>query len=159
MLKRTAIIAFILVLLSLNSFASFSLKWAETNVSLNKDGTAVVAYTIRWSASNANLHGFYFEGFMEEPGFDKENAFAVDDKGTKYGLQITKLSSRKYDIVLAAAQDNTSIDLAFENQKSDDVDVLVIRQFTTQTSGYFTNPSACLKIVDTAVDLARELIK
>ena len=46
------------------SFAgSFKLRWVEVDVILDKDAKAQVSYTVRWSADNGNLHGFYFEGF------------------------------------------------------------------------------------------------
>lgn len=46
-----------------------------------------------------------------------------------------------------------------ETQTSEDVDVLVIRQFTTKTSGYHTDLNACKNIVNASVNLARKLIK
>lgn len=46
-----------------------------------------------------------------------------------------------------------------EQTKSDDVDVLVIRQHTTKTSGYYTNPAQALSIVQQSILLARKLIK
>lgn len=55
---------------------------------------------------------------------------------------------------------NSRKNIISEVQKAQDgVDVLVIRQFTTKTSGYHTNITACYEIASTAVDLARELIK
>jgi len=86
-------------------------------------------------------------------GTDYPYLYCVVLARTKNGL-FTKKSKE-----VTATQENAAINLAFEKQKSDDVDVLVIRQFTTQTSGYYTNPSACFKLVETAVNLARELIK
>jgi hypothetical protein len=86
-------------------------------------------------------------------GTDYPYLYCVVLARTKNGLFTKKAKEVK------SAQDNAVINLAFEKQKSDDVDVLVIRQFTTKTSGYYTNPSACFKIVETAVNLTRELIK
>ena len=54
----------------------------------------------------------------------------------------------------------TSVDnVTSETQVSEDVDVLVIRQFTTKTSGYHTDLNACKNIVNLSVDLTRKLIK
>ena len=44
---------------------SFKLKWVEADVTLNRNGSADVVYYVKWSCQNANLHGFYFEGFSE----------------------------------------------------------------------------------------------
>jgi len=49
----------------------------------NKDGKAQVGYAVRWSARNANLHGFYFEGFQEEPVFDYDSAYAEDNTSSR----------------------------------------------------------------------------
>ena len=81
--------------------AGFKLRWVEINVVLDKDGKAQITYAVRWTCQNADLHGFYFEGFVGSPVFDYENACAVDEKGNRYSLEIKKLSLKKYDIVLA----------------------------------------------------------
>jgi len=49
--------------------------------------------------------------------------------------------------------------ILIEDSKSDDVDVLVIRQKTTKTSGYYTNMSVAKSIVNTALTLALKLIE
>ena len=46
-----------------------------------------------------------------------------------------------------------------ENSQSEDVDVLVVRQRTSRTSGYHTNVSAATTVVYTALNLARDLLK
>jgi len=43
--------------------------------------------------------------------------------------------------------------------KSDDVDVLVVRQKTSRNSGYHTNASKARQIVSQSIDLARDLLK
>jgi hypothetical protein len=48
--------------------------------------------------------------------------------------------------------------ICLEETQSEDVDVLVIRQYTTKTSGYHTNNKTACAIVEAAVDLARRLI-
>ncbi|MCK4533737.1 hypothetical protein KAU39_08110, partial [bacterium] len=64
---------------------------------------------------NANLHGFYFKGFVGSPVFDYENVYAVDKQGNRYPLEIKKLSSKKYDIILAGGKafDNGEITYFF----------------------------------------------
>ncbi len=48
--------------------------------------------------------------------------------------------------------------ILLEQKNSDEVDVLVIRQQTTKTSGYHTNLSACRFIVQTTIEIARTLL-
>jgi len=79
----------------------FRMNWVESEVILDKDGKAQVSYTVRWTGTGGQLHGFYFEGFQETPVFDSAKAYAVDNAGRRYGLDIKRLSSTKYDIVLA----------------------------------------------------------
>ncbi len=79
----------------------FRLRWAEVDVVLDKDGKAQISYTLRWSCQNANLHGFYFEGFTGIPYFDYKNSFAEGQDGNRYNLDITRISSRKFDVVLS----------------------------------------------------------
>lgn len=49
--------------------------------------------------------------------------------------------------------------IIFENTSSEGVDVLVIRQATTKTSGYYTDSAICAVIVETALNIAREITK
>lgn len=79
----------------------FRMNWVESEVILDKDGKAQVSYTVRWTGTGGQLHGFYFEGFQETPVFDSAKAYAVDNAGKRYGLDIKRLSPAKYDIVLA----------------------------------------------------------
>jgi hypothetical protein len=44
-----------------------------------------------------------------------------------------------------------------EAQSQDDVDILIVRQYTTKTSGYHTDSTAALRIFAYALDLVREL--
>lgn len=96
----------ILALLLLPSWAGagFDTKWVETEVVLDRDGKGQVAYAVRWSAHGRDLHGFYFEGAAETPVFDHKGAYAVDDRGGRYGLEIKHVSGNKYDIILADGQ-------------------------------------------------------
>lgn len=89
-------------ILFLSSYAhALDLRWVEVDVSLDKNGMASITYSVRYSAQGFNLHGFYFEGFSERPVFDYKNCKAIADNGKTYGLDIKRISSRKYDIVLA----------------------------------------------------------
>lgn len=49
--------------------------------------------------------------------------------------------------------------LVYEPQAAGEVDIIVVRQRTSRTSGYFTPPSAALSVVSGALDLARALVK
>ena len=49
--------------------------------------------------------------------------------------------------------------LTFSKSIEQDVDVLVIRQKTTRTSGYYTNKRSSQYVVDSALQLMRQLIK
>lgn len=90
--------------------AGFRLKFVEVDVLRDKDAKAQISYTRQWLGDNANFHGFYFERFSGTPVFDYENAYAVDQSGKRYNLDIKKLSTRKYDIILSEGQ-------AFNNEQ------------------------------------------
>ncbi|HPN56547.1 MAG TPA: hypothetical protein PLD92_06845, partial [Candidatus Omnitrophota bacterium] len=109
MFKKKIILFFAILILFISLDApawcgSFKLRWVEVDVVLDADGKAHVSYAVRWSCQGADLHGFYFEGFAGRPRFNDLDAHAVDEKGTRYPLDITFLSDRKYDIVLAGGQ-------------------------------------------------------
>ncbi len=48
--------------------------------------------------------------------------------------------------------------LDYEPSRSGEVDIIVVRQHTTQTSGYFTPPDTALSVVDYSLKLARALV-
>lgn len=97
------LVCFILFFLApaLSFAGDFRLRWVEADVILDKDGKAQISYTVRWACRDANLHGFYFEGFTGVPYFDYKNSFAEGQDGTRYNLDIKQLSSRKFDVVLS----------------------------------------------------------
>lgn len=64
------------------------------------------------------------------------------------------LFKKKHDIIYSLEPDN----ITFEETASEGVDVLVIRQLTSKTSGYYTNTRASSAIVDTAIAVARKII-
>ena len=94
----------ILAILSMASFAIAGegrLQFVETEVILFPDGKASVEYVVRYAVTSGEFHGFYFEGFDRLiPHFDKENASAIDSEGNTYGLDIKRVNSTLYDIVL-----------------------------------------------------------
>lgn len=47
--------------------------------------------------------------------------------------------------------------ITVETKREDDMDILVVRQATTQDSGYHTDSAAAVRIFDCALDLARRL--
>ncbi|HBE88178.1 MAG TPA: hypothetical protein DDW67_03450, partial [Elusimicrobia bacterium] len=104
-----------LLLCCLPSFASagYDLKWTETEVVLDRDGRGQVSYAVRWGVTGREIHAFYFEGAAEPPVFDRAGAYAVDDRGERYDLDIKHVSGRKYDIVLAGGRGFGGGDITF----------------------------------------------
>ncbi|MFC2168024.1 DUF2207 domain-containing protein, partial [Acidobacteriota bacterium] len=77
------------------------LQFVETEVRLLPDGKASVEYVVRYQVVSGEFHGFYFEGFDKLiPYFDNQNASAVDSQGNTYDLDIKKIRTGFYDIVL-----------------------------------------------------------
>ena len=95
------------------SAGGFRMNWSEVEVLLDKDGKAQVSYTVRWTATGGQLHGFYFEGFQETPVFDTARAHALDAAGNRYPLEIKRLSDKKYDIILADGRAFTNGELTY----------------------------------------------
>ncbi|HIE05586.1 MAG TPA: hypothetical protein EYP58_02170, partial [bacterium (Candidatus Stahlbacteria)] len=82
-----------------------NLNWVEVDVGLDPRGGAQFVYKIKWTVESGTLHGFYLEGLSIDPVyFDQEESFAEDDYGRKYRLEIKKIGSKKYDVVLARGQ-------------------------------------------------------
>jgi hypothetical protein len=69
--------------------------------------------------------------------------------------QEANIFNKKHDIIYSL-QPNW---ITFEETVSEGVDVLVIRQYTTKTSGYYTNAKASNAIVNTAIAAARKLVE
>lgn len=65
----------------------------------------------------------------------------------KLGSGLTSLKTDDLDIPLNR--------VTIERQVSEDVDVLVVRQATSKSSGYYTDERACRRLVDTAIAIAR----
>jgi hypothetical protein len=94
------------MLLALNLFAgSGTINFVETTVELNKAGEANVAYVVQYKVLSGEMHGFYFSGNdrLVINSFSDES-YAVDDFGNRYKLDIKKVSSDKWDIILADGQ-------------------------------------------------------
>ncbi|MFQ5507340.1 MAG: hypothetical protein ACE5F1_21450 [Planctomycetota bacterium] len=61
-----------------------------------------MAYTVQWAVLSGELHGFYFRSEDRlRIGMAADTAYALDQNGRRYGLSITPLGGRKWDIVLA----------------------------------------------------------
>jgi hypothetical protein len=76
--------------------------FVETDVDLQANGSAVVAYTVQWRVLSGEFHGFYFEGNDRlRIGRFSSDSYALDAEGNKYSLDITTVGSDKWDIVLA----------------------------------------------------------
>lgn len=50
-------------------------------------------------------------------------------------------------------------ELVYEPSESGEVDIIVVRQHTSQNTGYYTSTSAAMKLVNSSLDLARALLK
>ncbi len=50
-------------------------------------------------------------------------------------------------------------ELVYEPSESGEVDIIVVRQRTSQNTGYYTSPAAAMKLVGSSLDLARSLLK
>jgi hypothetical protein len=90
MTKKITILCavFLLLLFSYSrAFASFRLKWVESDAVLDKDDKAQVTYLVRWSCHNASLHGFYFAG-KYGAGYCPQHHPAVN---------ISKIDCKKYN--------------------------------------------------------------
>ncbi|MDH5756786.1 MAG: hypothetical protein OEZ55_08980, partial [Nitrospinota bacterium] len=80
---------------------SASPDWVEANISLRNDGKVDFLYRIRYQVFSGTMGGFYLEGAAENPVFDHANCFAEGDNGARYNLDVRRMSSRKFDILLA----------------------------------------------------------
>jgi hypothetical protein len=78
------------------------IRFIETDVDLRADGSAVVMNTVQWQVLSGELHGFYFEGLDRLPVYRfASDSHAVDSRGNRYGLDISRVGSGRWDIVLA----------------------------------------------------------
>jgi hypothetical protein len=79
-----------------------SINFVETTVRLAEDGAAIVGYTMQYRVVSGELHGFYFSGNdrLKIQAFATES-YAIDDFGNRYDLDISKVGSDKWDIILA----------------------------------------------------------
>ncbi|MBN1222766.1 MAG: hypothetical protein JXB23_05925, partial [Candidatus Aminicenantes bacterium] len=81
------------------------LQFVETEVMLLPDGKASIEYVVRYAVVSGEFHGFYFGGLDRlVPHFDLENASAIDSRDNTYGLDIKKVRSDYYDIILEKGQ-------------------------------------------------------
>ncbi|MDH3459068.1 MAG: hypothetical protein OER90_19685, partial [Gemmatimonadota bacterium] len=81
------------------------IRFVETSVDLRPNGSAVVLYEVQWAVRRGELHGFYFSGNGRlRVSMLADRAHAVDSRGTRYGLSITRVGPDRWDIVLADGQ-------------------------------------------------------
>lgn len=90
--------------------------------------------------------------------------------GTQIQASINKVGSNSYPYVYAVIIAKKSMNLEmnkafstdkniiFEHQAQDEMDILVIRQFTTKTSGYHTNDKVISAIVQQALATSQQLL-
>ena len=104
-MKRYAKLGFIIYFLFLAALGSWaldaSLDSADITVVLRTDGKADIYYSLEWSASGGQMHGFYFQGEAFKPVWDFEGCFAEINGTERLPLSIKDLGSGKYDVVLA----------------------------------------------------------
>lgn len=60
--------------------------------------------------------------------------------------------------IIGALLGNASTGMVYEPSEAGEVDIIVARQRTTQTSGYYTSQSAALAVVEASLKLARALL-
>ncbi|HOV64978.1 MAG TPA: DUF2207 domain-containing protein, partial [Spirochaetia bacterium] len=92
---------FLVVSLSSLSALQADLNSVEITVSLRTDGKADVYYTLDWSASGGEMHGFYFEGETAGPVFNMDGCYADLPGGVRWPLSIKHLGGTKYDVILS----------------------------------------------------------
>ena len=73
----------------------------ETDVVVRPDGKADIFYSMEWSASGGEMHGFYFQGAASTPVFNPDRCYADLPNGKRVALDITKMGDGRYDVVLA----------------------------------------------------------
>jgi hypothetical protein len=86
------------------SALSASLDSVDITVVLRPDGKADVQYSLAWSASGGEMHGFYFQGEAFEPVWNMEDCQALLPSGERLPLSIKALGSGKYDVLLAGGR-------------------------------------------------------
>ena len=78
------------------------IRFVETTVDLNSDGSALVLYQLQWWVKSGEMHGFYFEGNDRlKVGMAVDQAAALDGDGKRYRLDIRPMGGGKWDVLLA----------------------------------------------------------
>jgi len=93
----------LLFLLSVFSLSALNAELNSTEITLvlRTDGKADVYYTLDWSASGGEMHGFYFEGEAAEIVFNPDSCYADLPGGVRWPLEIKDLGGTKYDVILS----------------------------------------------------------
>ncbi|PLX05319.1 MAG: hypothetical protein C0594_07840, partial [Marinilabiliales bacterium] len=101
-MKRLIFLVIIVIISQFSWAGKGEINFVETTVDLQKDGKALVVYTVQWKVISGEMHGFYFSGNDKlTPDFLHDSCYAVDTYGEKYGLDIQKVGADKWDIILA----------------------------------------------------------
>ncbi len=97
----------------------------------------------------------YFLGLQVQVSI---NSVQGKDYPYLYCVIIAKQEAALFRKEWRAAYESQHPNLTIEENKSEGVDVLVIRQRTTTSSGYYTNLKSSRYIVDTSLNIARKLL-
>lgn len=98
---RTILLGWLMVITAA-AWPASKKRWVEIDLSPRLNGQADLIYKIRYSVSNFDLHGFYFQGTGAVlPVFKYDECRAVADDGRSFGLSIRRLADGRYDVVLA----------------------------------------------------------
>jgi hypothetical protein len=76
-----------------------------------------------------------------------------------YCVLLAKQGSRFFPKGGSSCQNYDEDDIVIEKETSEGVDVLVIRQRTTETSGYYTKFNDCLGLVNTGLAISRSILR
>ncbi|MFO7877769.1 MAG: hypothetical protein R6U55_14430 [Desulfovermiculus sp.] len=76
-------------------------RFVETDVVLNPDGSALVGYTVQWEVTGDRMRGFVFAGNDRlQAGSFNQRSHALDGAGNRYKLNIEPLQDNGYRILL-----------------------------------------------------------
>ena len=79
-----------------------------------------MAYTVQWRVLSGELHGFYFEGNDRlRVGTVSQDSYAVDSRGKRYALDVTRVAKGKWDIVLDRGEGVSRDQLPGEDRLAD----------------------------------------
>ena len=135
MKKLLSVFIFLVVLGSQSWSLNADLRSVEIDLVLRTDGKADLFYTLDWSARGGQMHGFYFEGMEGEPVFNLQRCFADLSSGVRVPLEIKKIDSHKFDVILENGKGFSGSALYKLNYGSDLLGSGNIGDTESQTSG------------------------